>query len=299
MLIEGKPHSVEVLGDWRDEWWDTDFLQLMGRRLRLADVVSALDVGAGRGHWGRTLLPHLHPTATMTGLDRDAAWVAEARAAPTLGARPMEFVEGSAEALPFADARFDLVTCQTVLMHVADPRVVIREFFRVLKPGGLVLLSEPCNLANTLIRDSVTSAFPPDRVARMAEFHATVSAGRRDLGEGDDSIGDHIPVLLASEGFVRGRLHQNDRLLPMLAPYTDAMHQALSPFPKLVRERQWLFNEAYAWRLFQAGGGARGRFDRLHSEFVAQGDETLAQIASETYWSPSGHNHYLASARRP
>jgi SAM-dependent methyltransferase len=297
MLIEGKLHSVEVLGDWRDEWWDPEFLQLMARRLQLAEVGSALDVGAGRGHWGRTLLPHLHPKAELTGLDREAAWVAEAAATP--GANPMQFVEGLAEALPFADDSFDMVTCQTVLMHVADPQVVVSEFFRVLKPGGLVLLSEPCNLANTLIRDSVTSAFSPQRVARMAEFHATSSAGRCALGEGDDSVGDRLPVLLAASGFGRARLHQNDRLLPMLAPYTEAMNQALNPFPKLVRERAWLFGEAYAWRLFQAGGGTRERFDVVHSEFVSQGDETLAQIAAETYWSPSGHNHYLASARKP
>ena len=48
-----------------------------------------------------------------------------------------------AKTLPFPDASFDLVTCQTLLIHLADPSAVIAEMARVARPGGLVLAAEP------------------------------------------------------------------------------------------------------------------------------------------------------------
>lgn len=48
-----------------------------------------------------------------------------------------------AESLPFADGYFDTILCTEVLEHTREPFKVMREFARVLKPGGSVLLSVP------------------------------------------------------------------------------------------------------------------------------------------------------------
>jgi len=52
-------------------------------------------------------------------------------------------VIASADDLPFEDARFDCVLCTEVLEHCARPAVVMDEIARVLKPGGVVLLTTP------------------------------------------------------------------------------------------------------------------------------------------------------------
>jgi SAM-dependent methyltransferase len=57
------------------------------------------------------------------------------------GTRPDVFADGAA--LPFADATFDTVLLLEVLEHVADARAVLAEIARVLKPGGVLLLSVP------------------------------------------------------------------------------------------------------------------------------------------------------------
>lgn len=52
-------------------------------------------------------------------------------------------VIGSAEAIPFPDATFESVLCTQVLEHLPHPVKAIEEMYRVLKPGGLCLLTAP------------------------------------------------------------------------------------------------------------------------------------------------------------
>ncbi len=52
-------------------------------------------------------------------------------------------VHGDARTLPFADQSFDGVLCSQVLEHVDRPETVVREMFRILKPGGVGLISVP------------------------------------------------------------------------------------------------------------------------------------------------------------
>ena len=180
LLDDEEPHSARVLGDWRDEWWAGDYLRLIAARLELGSHHRALDLGTGLGHWARTVLPLLAEDATMVCIDREPTWTESA--APH---ERMERATGDVTALPFADESFDLVTGQTILMHVPDARVAVREALRVLRPGGLALFAEPSNLANCLLRDSVSAGYAPARLARMAQLFTHVAEGRRRLGEGD------------------------------------------------------------------------------------------------------------------
>jgi SAM-dependent methyltransferase len=56
---------------------------------------------------------------------------------------PLVDVVARAEQLPLGDARFDLVICTQVLEYVAQPSLVFGEIYRVLRPGGALLLSVP------------------------------------------------------------------------------------------------------------------------------------------------------------
>src|SRR5215213_8899856 len=93
-----EPHSAAFFNPQRDFWWNGDYLQLLADRLRLDEVRSALDVGAGIGHWGSLLLPVLAEEADMVGVERDPRWVARARERATeLGvADRCRYVEGVA-----------------------------------------------------------------------------------------------------------------------------------------------------------------------------------------------------------
>ncbi len=97
-----------------------------------------LDVGCGVGHWG----PHA-PAVPASGRDprgrrsRGGLRPEGERQGRRAGHRaPRELPELEIESLPFEDGTFDVVTCQTILIHVADAAVALREMIRVLRPGG-------------------------------------------------------------------------------------------------------------------------------------------------------------------
>lgn len=53
--------------------------------------------------------------------------------------------KGEAENLPFDEESFDVVTCLDVLEHVQNPQLVIKSIYKVLKPGGLAVITVPAN----------------------------------------------------------------------------------------------------------------------------------------------------------
>lgn len=101
-----------------------------------------LDIGCGPGTDLAALATATGPTGTVLGVDRDPAMVATARAR-FAGVPTVEVHEADAHQLPFANGTIDRARADRVLMHVADPTAVLTEIHRVLRPGGLLTLSEP------------------------------------------------------------------------------------------------------------------------------------------------------------
>jgi demethylmenaquinone methyltransferase/2-methoxy-6-polyprenyl-1,4-benzoquinol methylase len=106
-------------------------------RAGLQPGMRVLDVAAGTGLVAREALALVGNQGQVIGLDASAAMMRSG-----LSALPIQLVQGSAERLPFADARFDFVSLGFALRHVADLPGVFREFRRVLRPGGIVCLLE-------------------------------------------------------------------------------------------------------------------------------------------------------------
>jgi SAM-dependent methyltransferase len=101
---------------------------------------NLLDVGCGPGIMARTLLTSRPDDFRITALDLSAAMVRQCVTnVQNTGQRVFPAV-GQAEALPFADASFD-VALATGVLEYADLRPAVAEISRVVRPGGLVIVS--------------------------------------------------------------------------------------------------------------------------------------------------------------
>jgi ubiquinone/menaquinone biosynthesis C-methylase UbiE len=98
----------------------------------------ALDIATGAGHTALAIAPHV---ARVVAYDLTPQMLQETeRNARARGLRNVETRQGAAEALPFADASFDIVTVRQAPHHFADIRSAVREMARVVKPGGRVVV---------------------------------------------------------------------------------------------------------------------------------------------------------------
>ncbi len=102
---------------------------------------SALDIGCGTGTL-LALLSRLPHAQRLVGLDYSGAMVAQAsdKFARLETSDKLSAIQGDAEHLPVDDSGFDVVTCCNSFHHYPHPERAISEFYRVLRPGGLLLL---------------------------------------------------------------------------------------------------------------------------------------------------------------
>jgi SAM-dependent methyltransferase len=99
---------------------------------------DVLELGCGAAQWSAALARR---GARVTGIDVSAAQLDLAHAHLRDREASAALVQGSAEELPFADGRFDLVMCDHGALSFADPRAAIPEVSRVLRPGGRLAFS--------------------------------------------------------------------------------------------------------------------------------------------------------------
>lgn len=160
--------------------------------LQLAPHGSALtgfllDVGCGPGNIALKLARRC-PRLTIVGLDRSRNMVQAARlAAARLGLEDRAFFQqANAGEIPCPSGKFDVVLCNSVLHHLADPSKVLEEMLRVAKPAGAIVvrdLRRPSRLTypwhvrwygrhysgimKRLFEDSVRAAYTPEELAGL------------------------------------------------------------------------------------------------------------------------------------
>ena len=108
------------------------------RRLYFAPGTRLLDVGCGAG---QLALIAARAGARVTGCDIATNWIEKARTRASAEGLAIDFEEGDAESLPYADAQFDAVVSLVGAMFAPRPELVAAELTRVCRPGGMIVMA--------------------------------------------------------------------------------------------------------------------------------------------------------------
>jgi ubiquinone/menaquinone biosynthesis C-methylase UbiE len=158
----------------------------------LTPGMRLLDVGCGPGTITLGLAAAVSPGEAV-GIDVEETVLDRARTlAKQERAANLRFEQASAHTLPFDDDTFDAVFAHTLLEHVPDPRLVLTEMRRVLRPGG-VLGVRDCDWGSGVF-------WPADPlVQQAADLYARVWSHNG----GHPNLGRQLRALLRAAGFTR------------------------------------------------------------------------------------------------
>ena len=209
-------------------------------------------------------------------------------------------ISGDATDLPLATDSFDVVTCQTLLIHLADPIAAIREMVRVARPGGLVIAVEPNNFINRLTFNSLTWGRGDEELVRSYHFWLCYHRGKIRNGEGDETLGDVLPGHFAKLGLENIQTYCSDKAAAIYPPY-DTQEQAEA----LAQQKHWRDRQQGPWDLTTlrrhavAGGATLELVDQFLSELRNAADCDDLALGRGDFFASNGSMMYLISGRKP
>jgi len=172
----------------------------------LRDGMSVLELGSGPGFVTEQLLQML-PNSHVTQLELDPDMVrrSEQYLTPNFSGR-FTIIEGSIMNMELPDNSFDFAFARYLFQHLPDPLGAMREVYRVLKPGGV--------LAITDVEDKLGVIFEPES-AEADAIEAKMTSMQSQKG-GDRNVGRKLWKLMASAGFesldLEGRIGHSDKI---------------------------------------------------------------------------------------
>jgi len=168
------------------------------RRAGLRPGMRVLDVAVGTGLVAREAVTLMRSSSEIIGVDVSEAMLAEARR--KLG---ILLIQGAAEALPVADASIDFLTLGYALRHIPDLTRALREFWRVLRPGGTLLILELRRPRYAVTRSVVAQHFSK-LVPLFCRWVTGASETRRLMEYHWETIEQSLPPETVMERLERG-----------------------------------------------------------------------------------------------
>lgn len=192
-----------------------------------------LDLACGTGVVARRIAPQVAPDGQVDALDINPAMLEVARATATREGVSIAFHQGDMEQLPFSDEVYDLVTCQQGLQFVHDRAAAVREMYRVVA-GGRVVVSCWSALEN----NPAMAALAPvvEHHTGVPALHAPSSLGdREELRSLFDQAGfSNVEI---DEARYTARFPQPERFVEMTIGSLFAAIRPLQQIPPDERER--------------------------------------------------------------
>lgn len=172
--MDASPSIEQIKHAMRTAWMAGDF-GIVAKRissgaeefvkgLAIPSGTRVLDVACGTGN---VAVPLSRAGAIVTGVDIAPNLLLQARERAADENLLIQFDEGDAEQLPYADSAFDAVVTMFGAMFAPRPELVVSEFSRVLKPGGLLAMANwnPASFSDQMFKVTARHVPPPPGIA--------------------------------------------------------------------------------------------------------------------------------------
>jgi ubiquinone/menaquinone biosynthesis C-methylase UbiE len=197
---------------------------------------DVLDVACGTGIVSRRVAPRVGTRGRVVGLDISSSMLDVARTCADEEGLKIDWVEATAEALPFPEADFDLVVCQFGLMFFTDRHLALSEMRRVLRAGGRVALAvwQPLDqhpfyqrlhevINRRLGMSAVEDIFA---LGNVDDLHTLVTgAGFRRVEIAQESMNARFP---APEAFLAGEIDVDTAAIPAMQYLSAAAREEIT-----------------------------------------------------------------------
>lgn len=181
--------EVNRLGAQVDLFWDKELKRY--KEFGLRDSMSIVEFGSGPGYLTKKLL-HSFPNCNVTAVEIDPYLIELAsKYLCTENQNRYSLVQGSIMQTNFSGNTFDCAIIRLVLEHLPDPFTALREVFRVINNGGLVMCID-----NDFSIHIETYPY----ISELRELYDAYCQARYDEG-GNPRIGRELPLLLNAVGF--------------------------------------------------------------------------------------------------
>jgi ubiquinone/menaquinone biosynthesis C-methylase UbiE len=117
--------------------------RIMLELLALLPSEKVLDIGCGTGDDIRDMARLVGASGWCIGVDQNGAMIEEARKRSSGKNQPVEFHQGDICALPFPEAKFDVIRAERLFEHLHHPEQALAEMIRVTHPGRRILVASP------------------------------------------------------------------------------------------------------------------------------------------------------------
>lgn len=187
-------------------------------QLGLRPGLHVADIAAGAGVTARLLASEYH--VTVRGVELSEVNVRRARAAVEQAGlqQHVQILHGDAEELPLPDNTFDALVCECALCTFPDKNVAARQFARILRPGGLVGITDV----------TVTDAELPPQLTTLGAWVACIGDAR--------SVSDY-EAILAAAGLRTRHVESHDQTLLDMIDRIDARLTAMAiAMPKILTD---------------------------------------------------------------
>jgi ubiquinone/menaquinone biosynthesis C-methylase UbiE len=181
-----KEFFERVSQEWdemRSSFYNEDIIDALAGHAAVGSGSTVVDVGTGTGFVAGGLAARVR---AVTGVDSSPAMLAVARDnMAALGAGNVVFAEARVEALPLPDDSVDAAVANMVLHHAADPVAMLMEMARVVRPGGMVAITDCVEHGHEWMRTEqadVWLGFSPEEIAGFFASSRLAGHGYASLG---------------------------------------------------------------------------------------------------------------------